>query len=92
MRIISLVIPYSQVFGDMDDKTTISDHVKEFNSDQTADALIQIYEQLNILSGWNMGELVHEMSAVEIALHVAQSYSLTQLGFDLLYACSESTE
>lgn len=90
LRIISLVIPYRQVFGEMDDKTTINDHVRKFDSDQTADALIQLYEQLNNVSGWNVSESVYEMSSSDVALHVAQSYTLTQLGFDLLNACSEN--
>lgn len=89
LRIIGAVIPYGQVFGEMDAKTSIRNHVRKMGPDQTADALINIYEQLNILSGWIHDEALDEMSALEAALYAVDNFSFTHIGFELLSACSE---
>lgn len=89
LRIISKVIPYGQVFGRMDSNVTIQEHVRTMHPDKTADALISIYEQINILSGWNRDIDFEELSAVEVVSYAVDGYSFTHLGFELLFACTD---
>ena len=88
LRIISIVIPYRQVFGELDENTTIKDHVRLMGHDQTADALINICKHLNTLAGWSHNEGFDEMDALEVVLYAVNSCSFTHIGWELLHACA----
>lgn len=87
LRIIGLVVSYPRVFGEMAGDITIHDYVRRLRKQQTADALIELVDTLNQISGWSGDEAAEDMNSEQALNHALSKYSLTPLGFDLLSAC-----
>jgi len=87
LRLIGMVITFPDVFGTVGKTTSIQEHVRRMKPEKVAESLIAICHKLNLLSGWENEECLHDATAFDIALYAVNECSLTTLGFALLNTC-----